>query len=570
MRVSCMTARAVSCFCFSAVFFLCPVKKKNKDRFVSAYLDRKLNKGETIKHQSTTDYRGSQADQSERELIPGLRTEEAESALGIGMETVEAAEGSGGPGGLICASFNQDTTSLAVGTKNGYRLFSVTSVDRLDRVHESTVHFLAVDEKDTRGQTTPRTDAHTTPCTDTILKKPLATESPDVYIVERLFSSSLVVVVSLSMPRRMNVYHFKKGTEICNYSYSNNILAVRLNRQRLIVCLEESIYIHNIKDMKLLKTLLNTPINPTGLCALSINHSNSYLAYPGSSAIGEIIVYDANNLCTVTMIPAHDSPLAAITFSSSGTKLSSASERGTVIRVFSVPEGLKLFEFRRGMKRYVSISSLSFSTDAQFLCASSNTETVHIFKLEQHSHSRDEESPTWSAYVGKVFSAASNYLPAQVSDMMNQDRAFATVRLNVFGQKNVCALSTIQKLPRLLVASADGHLYIYNVDPQDGGECVLVKKHRLFGSDEEEEEASESEVTAAPVSQSYAATVAMPTTVPSSSAVTGYSEDGGAKKGEVIPEHEFAASPVCLDDENEFPPINSCRGWSRSGKGRRT
>lgn len=56
-------------------------------------------------------------------------------------------------------------------------------------------------------------------------------ECSDVYIVERLFSSSLVVVVSLSMPRRMNVYHFKKGTEICNYSYSNNILSVRLNRQ---------------------------------------------------------------------------------------------------------------------------------------------------------------------------------------------------------------------------------------------------------------------------------------------------------------------------------------------------
>lgn len=60
---------------------------------------------------------------------------------------------------------------------------------------------------------------------------PLPVECPDVYIVERLFSSSLVVVVSLSMPRRMNVYHFKKGTEICNYSYSNNILSVRLNRQ---------------------------------------------------------------------------------------------------------------------------------------------------------------------------------------------------------------------------------------------------------------------------------------------------------------------------------------------------
>ncbi|XP_046894384.1 WD repeat domain phosphoinositide-interacting protein 1 isoform X3 [Hypomesus transpacificus] len=457
------------------------------------------------------------------------------------METGEGADGPGGPGGpepglgLGCASFNQDSTSLAVGTKTGYKLFSVTSVDKLDCIHES--------------------------------------ETPDVYIVERLFSSSLVVVVSTSMPRRMNVYHFKKGTEICNYSYSNNILAVRLNRQRLVVCLEESVYIHNIKDMKLLKTLLNTPSNPSGLCALSINHSNSYLAYPGSSTIGEIIVYDANNLSTVTMIPAHDSPLAALTFNASGTKLASASERGTVIRVFSIPEGLRLFEFRRGMKRYVNISSLSFSPDAQFLCASSNTETVHIFKLEQHGASGEEDAPTWSAYVGKMFSAASSYLPAQVSGMMSQDRAFATVRLLVSGQRNVCTLATIQKLPRLLVASAEGQLFIYNVDPQDGGECVLAHKHRLFGVDEdcEDEEEGRSEVAMpAQPCPSYAATVAIPTTAPVTATLTGYSEDGGARKGEVIPEHEFAAGPVCLDDENEFPPINWCRDGTRGGQGRRS
>ncbi|XP_029311791.1 WD repeat domain phosphoinositide-interacting protein 1-like isoform X3 [Cottoperca gobio] len=398
---------------------------------------------------------------------------------------------------FICASFNQDTTSLSVGTKTGYRLFSVTAVDKLDCIHEGV-------------------------------------ECPDVYIVERLFSSSLVVVVSLSMPRRMNVYHFKKGTEICNYSYSNNILSVRLNRQRLVVCLEESVYIHNIKDMKLLKTLLNTPTNPTGLCALSVNHSNSYLAYPGSATIGEITVYDANNLSTLTLIQAHDSPLAALTFNASGTKLASASEKGTVIRVFSA--------------------------DAQFLCASSNTETVHIFKLEQHSPSQDEESPTWSTYMGKMFTAASTYLPTQVSDMMHQDRAFATVRLNMFGLKNICSLATIQKLPRLLVASSDGCLYIYNVDPQDGGECVLVQKHRLFESSEDEVEQKEEEdpedVVPQPASQSYAATVALPSTPPCSTTLLGYSEDGGAQKGDVIPEHEFAESPVCLDDENEFPPVS--------------
>lgn len=44
--------------------------------------------------------------------------------------------------------------------------------------------------------------------------------------------------------------------------------------------------------------------------------------------------------------------------------------------------------------------------------------------------------------MGKMLTAATNYLPAQVSDMMNQDRAFATGRLNFSGQKNICTLST--------------------------------------------------------------------------------------------------------------------------------
>ncbi|XP_043441032.1 WD repeat domain phosphoinositide-interacting protein 1 isoform X1 [Prionailurus bengalensis] len=431
---------------------------------------------------------------------------------------MEAEAADGPPGGveaaLSCFSFNQDCTSLAIGTKAGYKLFSLSSVEQLDQVHGSN-------------------------------------EIPDVYIVERLFSSSLVVVVSHTKPRQMNVYHFKKGTEICNYNYSSNILSIRLNRQRLLVCLEEAIYIHNIKDMKLLKTILDIPANPAGLCALSINHSNSYVAYPGSLTTGEIVLYDGHSLKTVCTIAAHEGTLAAITFNASGSKLASASEKGTVIRVFSVPDGRKLYEFRRGMKRYVTISSLVFSMDSQFLCASSNTETVHIFKLEHLTNSRPEEPSTWTGYMGKMFMAASNYLPAQVSDMMNQDRAFATGRLHFSGQRNICTLSTIQKLPRLLVASSDGHLYIYNLDPQDGGECVLIKTHSLLSSGTTEEN-KENDLRP-PLPQSYAATVARPSTS-SASTVPGYSEDGGALRGEVIPEHEFATGPVCLDDENEFPP----------------
>ncbi|KAJ3601442.1 hypothetical protein NHX12_032410 [Muraenolepis orangiensis] len=394
------------------------------------------------------------------------------------------ASQSGDAGGsqLLFANFNQDNTSLAVGTKSGYKFFSLSSVDKLEQIYE---------------------------CTDT----------EDVCIVERLFSSSLVAIVSLKAPRKLKVCHFKKGTEICNYSYSNTILAVKLNRQRLIVCLEESLYIHNIRDMKVLHTIRETPPNPSGLCALSISNDNCYLAYPGSATIGEVQVFDTVNLRAANMIPAHDSPLAALAFDASGTKLATASEKGTVIRVFSIPEGQKLFEFRRGVKRCVTICSLAFSMEGLYLSASSNTETVHIFKLEtqKEKYVPAEEPTTWGGYLGKVLMASTTYLPAQVTEI-------------------------IQKIPRLLVAAADGYLYLYNLDPQEGGECTLMKQHRLDGSTEPSNEILEQGSHDRPlVAQTY------------STAVTkGYCEEQGAVGGAGLDDD---LSDLRLDEENEQPPL---------------
>lgn len=64
-----------------------------------------------------------------------------------------------------------------------------------------------------------------------------------------------------------------------------------LSLQRLIVALEESLYIHNIRDMKVLHTIRDTPPNPDGLCALSVNGDNCYLAYPGSNQVSCIHEY---------------------------------------------------------------------------------------------------------------------------------------------------------------------------------------------------------------------------------------------------------------------------------------
>ena len=142
--------------------------------------------------------------------------------------------------------------------------------------------------------------------------------------------------------------------------------------------------------MKVVHTIRDTPSNSNGLCALSSSSDNCYLAYPGSVTSGEVQIFDAINLHAKTMIPAHDSPLAAIAFSPAGNFVATASERGTVIRVFSSNDGTKLHELRRGLKRCVSIASLSFSTCGEYLVSSSNTETIHIFRLDRNGAESSE------------------------------------------------------------------------------------------------------------------------------------------------------------------------------------
>jgi len=354
----------------------------------------------------------------------------------------------GSPARATFITFNQDTTCVAVGSPTGYSLYSLNSTDVLDPVYKSN--------------------------------------EADVYIAERLFSSSLVAVVADTSPRTLRIEHFKKGTEICRYSYSDRIRAVRMNRARLVVCLEESLYIHNIRDMKVIHTIRETPPNPSGLIALSTDSTLCYLAYPGHSHTGELQIFDCINLASRVIIPAHEGQLAALQFSPSGQRIATASEKGTVIRVFSCHDGAKLYELRRGLKRTASIYSLSFSPCGAFLACSSNTETVHVFRLDE-AMAKDStvlagsppQDDGWFGYINTAVTATAAYLPLQVTDTLLQGRAFASVHLNQTGSRNICALAIIRRSLRLLVCSSEGFLHLYSLDQTEGGDCSLIRQFQL-------------------------------------------------------------------------------------------
>lgn len=194
---------------------------------------------------------------------------------------------------------------------------------------------------------------------------------------------------------------YQRASVICELTFRSAVLAVRLNRRRLAVVLEEEIYLYDIANMTLLFVISTSP-NPTAICALSPSSENCYIAYPLPKpredtgerrpphapplstyvppTSGDVLIFDTLTLKAVNVIEAHRSPLSCIALNNEGTLLATASETGTIIRVFSVPRGQKLYQFRRGT--YPStIYSMSFNLSSTLLCVSSTSDTVHIFRL---------------------------------------------------------------------------------------------------------------------------------------------------------------------------------------------
>ncbi|EGT34505.1 CBN-ATG-18 protein [Caenorhabditis brenneri] len=348
--------------------------------------------------------------------------------------------------------FNQDAKVVAVGHKEGYMFYKTADI-----LENSTLTY----EGENLG----------------------SLGLNNCLIIERLFSSALMVVISQKDPRVLHVYHFTSRNIICDHRFNKSVLTVRLNRERIVVCLEDCIFIYNLKDMKMMHTIMDTPMNKLGVLDMTSNAGNALVAYPGSTDTGSVHLFDAINLSSVNTFVAHEGTLACLKFNQDGNMIATASTKGTVIRVYSVPTGNRLFEFRRGVSRCVTIYSLCFSSDSKYLASSSNTETVHVFKLEktEEGSSKPEAATEGAGWFDTINKTISAYMPSQVmqvSELMTTERSFATAKLPGATRSNQVALVAHKNQQYVMAATSDGYVYAYRVDPE-GGELDNVKQHRI-------------------------------------------------------------------------------------------
>lgn len=208
---------------------------------------------------------------------------------------------------LLSVSWNQDYGCFAAGTSSGFRIYNC------DPFKE-----------------TFRRDL----------------KSGGFKIVEMLFRCNILALVggganSQYPPNKVMIWDDHQSRCISEFSFRSEVRAVRLRRDRLVVVLEHKIYVYNFMDLKLLHQI-ETLANPRGLCCLSHHLNTSVLACPGLQRGQVRIEHFGLNL--TKFINAHDSHIACVTLTMDGLLLATASNKGTLIRIFNTMDGTRLQE----------------------------------------------------------------------------------------------------------------------------------------------------------------------------------------------------------------------------------
>ncbi|XP_008376337.2 autophagy-related protein 18d-like isoform X2 [Malus domestica] len=358
---------------------------------------------------------------------------------------------------LLSVSWNQDYGCFSAGTSNGFRIYNCEPFKE-----------------------TFRRDL----------------KSGGFKIVEMLFRCNILVLVgsgdnSQYPPNKVMIWDDHQSRCIGEFSFRSEVRAVKLRRDRIVVVLEHKIYGYNFMDLKLLHQI-ETVANPRGLCSLSHHPNTSVLACPGLQRGQVRIEHFGLNL--TKLINAHDSHIACLTLTMDGLLLATASNKGTLIRIFNTMDGTRLQEVRRGVDR-AEIYSIALSPNVQWLAASSDKGTVHIFSLRVRvfgevlsahnsaqgaamfqQNSSNSLDPLISPSTGANSSSSLSFMGGVLPKYFSSERSFARFHLpedtqfiTAFGSQNT-----------VIIVGMDGSFYKCSFDPVNGGEMVQQEYVRFL------------------------------------------------------------------------------------------
>lgn len=297
---------------------------------------------------------------------------------------------------LLTASFNQDFSCFTVGYETGFRVYNSDPMDM--KVKRE------FDQENEGGG--------------------------GIGITRMLYRTNYLALVgggkNPKFPlNKVIIWNDLKIKDALNLNFFSAVLNVFLSRTRIVAVLQSKIYIHNFSSPPNNISTFETCENPLGVAALSPGAyqgqiSNSQiLAFP-ARVDGQIQIVDISsngkerNL--VSLIKAHKSKIRCLALNKSGTMIASASEMGTIIRIYSTQTCSLLYEFRRGLDRAI-VYAMEFSQNGTKLAVLSDKQTLHVYnisgsqeQLNKHHMFKNLPVPLKPNYFNSTWSFCSIHL----------------------------------------------------------------------------------------------------------------------------------------------------------------
>uniref|UniRef100_A0A3B4BUL7 Uncharacterized protein n=1 Tax=Pygocentrus nattereri TaxID=42514 RepID=A0A3B4BUL7_PYGNA len=143
-----------------------------------------------------------------------------------------------------------------------------------------------------------------------------------------------------------------KDKLVLEFTFTKPVLAVRMRHDKIIMVLKNRIYVYSFPDNPVKLFEFDTRDNTKGLCDISPSMEKQLLVFPGHKC-GSLQLVDLSNTKPGTSsapftINAHQSEIACLALNQPGSVVASASQKGTLIRLFDTTTRDKLVELRRG------------------------------------------------------------------------------------------------------------------------------------------------------------------------------------------------------------------------------
>eukprot|EP00158_Paraphelidium_tribonemae_P009090 Partr_v1_DN28767_c0_g1_i1_m63248 putative WD repeat domain phosphoinositide-interacting protein len=193
-------------------------------------------------------------------------------------------------------------------------------------------------------------------------------------------------------PTKVMIWDCSARQIVIEMEFRNEVHAVHLRKDTIVVVLINHVHVFSFESIPQRLTSYDTSSNPEGVSALSPHSANGTLAFParktghvqvvdvleGRTLAGDVVKYIGAGASAI--IPAHNSQIACLALNKRGSLLATASNTGTLVRIFDTSTGGLCHELRRGTDQ-AEIWSISFNHDSSMVCLGSDKGTCHIFNL---------------------------------------------------------------------------------------------------------------------------------------------------------------------------------------------